>query len=214
MGNIFLVKRASRASEAFSLMMKTNNCLRLRVLTRNTRLHLVYVVYVSSTGVCVLNWCTCPHLANMSSPRIDAHVFQWAPLLSMRTKNYAPTVQCWSPLKAWMVTVVWTDATMPCLSKAFQWDPLHETNNYKKAKMKAGWQTIIGNELARFLMGTILLVGEWAERARHSQICSIEIRDIMRLSMLSPTFPLRGKIWGGVGIRQNRKSNAPTLGQY
>ena len=81
------------ASEAFSLVMKTNNCLRLRVLTSNACLHLAYVsspgvrvltwrnvsspgVHMSSTGVCVLNWHMCPYLANMSSSRIDAHVFQ------------------------------------------------------------------------------------------------------------------------------------------
>ena len=32
---------------------------------------------------------------------------------------------------------------------------------------------------ARFLMGTIFLVGERAKRARHSQVCSIENRDNM-----------------------------------
>ena len=37
---------------------------------------------------------------------------------------------------------------------------------------------------------------------------------LMRLSMLSPTPPLSGKVWGRVGIRQNQKSNAPPLGQY
>ena len=40
MGTIFFSKRAS---EAFSVVMKTNNCLRLRVLTRNACLHLSYV---------------------------------------------------------------------------------------------------------------------------------------------------------------------------
>ena len=75
------VSGTSRASEAFSLVMKTNKCLRLRVLTRNACLHLAYVsspAYVSSTGVCILNWHTFPHLANMSSLRIDVDVFQCA----------------------------------------------------------------------------------------------------------------------------------------
>ena len=34
------------------------------------------------------------------------------------------------------------------------------------------------NDLARPVMGTIFLVGERAKRARHSQVCSIENRDI------------------------------------
>ena len=34
------------------------------------------------------------------------------------------------------------------------------------------------NELARPVMGTIFLVGERAKRARHSQVCSIENRDM------------------------------------
>ena len=68
-----LSKRAKR-----SLVMKTNNCLRLRVLSPG--------VHVSSTGVRM-----CPQLAyvsspgeyvfasNMSSPRIDAQAFQRGP---------------------------------------------------------------------------------------------------------------------------------------
>ena len=48
-----LIKRASDANKVFSLVMKTHNILRLRVLTR----------------------LTCPHLAYVSSPRRDAHVF-------------------------------------------------------------------------------------------------------------------------------------------
>ena len=59
MGTIFLVKRASEASEAseaFSLVMKTHNCLRLRGLTRNT--------------------CPTWRTAYVSSHRIDTHVFQ------------------------------------------------------------------------------------------------------------------------------------------
>ena len=64
-GNHLLVKRASGATKVFSLVLKTNNCLRLRVLTRNTCLHLVYV---SSPGVRILNWRMCPQLAYMSSP--------------------------------------------------------------------------------------------------------------------------------------------------
>ena len=57
---IIIFKRARGASEAFSLVMKTNNCLRIHVLTRNACLH---QECVSSPGVCVLNWRTCPHLA-------------------------------------------------------------------------------------------------------------------------------------------------------
>ena len=34
------------------------------------------------------------------------------------------------------------------------------------------------NDFARPVMGTIFLVGERAKRARHSQVCSIENRDI------------------------------------
>ena len=34
------------------------------------------------------------------------------------------------------------------------------------------------NDLTRPVMGTIFLVGERAKRARHSQVCSIENRDI------------------------------------
>ena len=73
-----IIKRVSgmsRASEAFSLVMKTNKCLRLRVLARNACLHLAYV---STTGICILNWHTFPHLVNMSSLRIDVDVFQRA----------------------------------------------------------------------------------------------------------------------------------------
>ena len=69
MGTIFLViKRASRASEAFSLVMKTNNCLRLCVLTRMC-LHLAYTSSpgMSSTGACVLNWHVRPQLEYASS---------------------------------------------------------------------------------------------------------------------------------------------------
>ena len=44
-----IIKRASGASKAFSLVMNSNNCLRIRVLTRNACLHLVNM---SSTGIC------------------------------------------------------------------------------------------------------------------------------------------------------------------
>ena len=88
--DIHIIKRASGGSEAFSLVMKTHNFFRLRVLTRNTCLHLVYV---SSPGVCVHNWHICPQLAYVSSP--GEHVFALnryacpsmsTPLLGMRTK--------------------------------------------------------------------------------------------------------------------------------
>ena len=104
-----IIKRANGASVAFSLVMKTNNVSGylsspgIRVFTRNTRLHQEYAsspgYYVSSPGVSVLNWHMRHQLANvsstcimcrqlayesasgeyMSSPRIDAHVFQRAP---------------------------------------------------------------------------------------------------------------------------------------
>ena len=59
-------KRASGSSEACSLVMKTNNCLRLRVLTRNACRYPTYtcphpaymcpqLAYASSTGVPVLS---------------------------------------------------------------------------------------------------------------------------------------------------------------
>ena len=69
----YIIKRVSEASKAFSLVMKTHNCRRLRVLTRHTCPH---QAYVSSPGVHVLTRSKCPHLAYMSSPRIHAHVFQ------------------------------------------------------------------------------------------------------------------------------------------
>ena len=47
-----LVKRASGVSEAFSLVMKSNNSLGIRVLTRNVSLHLAYM---SPLGEHVLN---------------------------------------------------------------------------------------------------------------------------------------------------------------
>ena len=56
-GELFMHSRGGqevikRASTAFSLVMKSNNCLRLRVLTRNACLHLAYV---SPLGERVLN---------------------------------------------------------------------------------------------------------------------------------------------------------------
>ena len=50
--SVQLIKRASGASKAFSPVMKSNNCLRIRVLTRNACLHLAYV---SPLGERVLN---------------------------------------------------------------------------------------------------------------------------------------------------------------
>ena len=123
-----------RTSEAFSLVMTTHNCLR----------H----TYVSS-------------------PRIDMHAFQSrvqraSPLLSMRIKYYTPTIPYSSPLNAWKVTVVWTDATMlPFNVISTLWSTpeiiLSSKRIYKKAKMKRGLHWI-GNELTRFLMVTIFLV--------------------------------------------------------
>ena len=75
--------------------VKTQNCLRPRVLT----------------------WSMCPHLAYVSSPRIDPHVFQsWAlqapPLLGCVHKKSRAYHSVFKSLKAWKVNVVWTDATM------------------------------------------------------------------------------------------------------
>ena len=108
------VSGASGASEAFSLVMKTNNCLRLCALTRNACLH---------RRTCPHLAYTCPQLVYVSSP--GDYVFASNRHASLSTnpspsKNYAPTIPCSSPLKALTETVVWTDATMPCLSKAFQ----------------------------------------------------------------------------------------------
>ena len=69
MGTSFLIKRVS---EAFSLVMKTHNCLNLLFYTRNMCPHLVYVY---SHAVYVLNWHTCPHLAYVSSP--DVQILCW-----------------------------------------------------------------------------------------------------------------------------------------
>ena len=49
---MYLYLIIKRASEAFSLVMKSNNCLRIRVLTRNACFHLAYV---SPLGEHVLN---------------------------------------------------------------------------------------------------------------------------------------------------------------
>ena len=46
------------------------------------------------------------------------------------------------------------------------------------------------NDLARPVMGTIFLVGERAKRARHSQVCSIENRDIYIIVRKYVTFAL------------------------
>ena len=95
-----------QASEAFYLVIKTNNCLRIRVLT----IHLVYI----------LNWHTCPHLANMSSPRIEAQVFQPAP----PPLGYAHKISCAYHRVLKSIKSLdgdrGMDRCMPCLSKAFQ----------------------------------------------------------------------------------------------
>ena len=106
--------------------MKTNNCLRLRVLTRNRCLHLAYVsspgvrilnwyvVYASSTGVRVLTSGVrvLSPLANnvFASNRRASHSTSPTPSGVRTQKNHAPTVLCSSPLKAWTETMVWTDA--------------------------------------------------------------------------------------------------------
>ena len=72
MGTIFLVKRASEASEAFSLVMKTHNCLRLRGLTRNTCPHLAYGVHVlaSNRHACL----SVPGTTSPSPLRVSTHI--------------------------------------------------------------------------------------------------------------------------------------------
>ena len=83
---------------------------------------------MSSPGVRVLKWRMRPQLVYVSSPGEYVFVSNRRACLSMsphsflgmHAKNHAPTIPGSSPLKAWTVTVVWTDATMPCLSKAFQ----------------------------------------------------------------------------------------------
>ena len=110
--------------------MKTNNCLRLRVLTRNRCLHLAYV---SSPSVRVLTWRAYPQLVYASSTGVRVltsgvrvlsplanNVFASNRRASLSTsptpsgvrtqKNHVPTVLCSSPLKAWTETMVWTDA--------------------------------------------------------------------------------------------------------
>ena len=66
------IERESIAREAFSLVMKTYICLRLRVLTRNACRHLEYV---SSPGISVFTWSTCSHLAYVSS--LGVNVLMW-----------------------------------------------------------------------------------------------------------------------------------------
>ena len=63
--DIYSIKRVSKA---FSLVMKTNNCLRLRVLTWHTCPHLAYVSSpgIRVLGIRVFTWRTCPHLAYMA----------------------------------------------------------------------------------------------------------------------------------------------------
>ena len=77
-----IIKRASGASKAFSLVMKTNNYLRLRVFSRNACLHLAYV---SIAGVRVFNWRSmCPQLAYMSSLGEYVFISNRRACLSMR----------------------------------------------------------------------------------------------------------------------------------
>ena len=131
LSEVIIIKRASGASEAFCPVMKTNNCLRIRVLTMSACLHLAYA---SSSGVHVRTWRIYLHL--------DMSFNQPLPLLGMHTKYHAPTIPCSSPLKAWMVTVVWTKhhvSTIPCssplnavLCRAFQrhFNKVHTRNSY------------------------------------------------------------------------------------
>ena len=130
-----LSERASGASEAFSLVMKNNNCLRIRVLTRNACLHLAYV----SFGVHVLTCCTCPQLANMSSPSTSPSP-SW-----VYGKNYHPVFQTIKSLDGDR-GVDRCHYAVPFKGISITSTPvfhLNETNNYKKAKMKGGlsWMT-------------------------------------------------------------------------
>ena len=55
------------------------------------------------------------------------------------------------------------------------------------------YKIISSYELARPIMGTIVLVGERAKRARHSQVCSIENRGYIYIYILEKWFPLWGE---------------------
>ena len=110
-GEKLMTKIIKQASEAFSLVMKTPNCLRLCVLTRNMCPHLMYM---SSTGVQILNWRMCPHLAYRSSPSECVLASNRCVCLSVPStmspstswvcaqKNHTPTIPCSSPIKASM----------------------------------------------------------------------------------------------------------------
>ena len=116
--DVALIKRAS---EVFSIVMKTHNCLRR--------------TYVSS-------------------PRLDAHGFQSrAQRVPPPLENAHKKARAYHPvfkLKAWKVTVVWTDATMPPFNvisirstPEIVLSSYKKTKNNKKEKMKGGlgWMT-------------------------------------------------------------------------
>ena len=142
-------QRASGASEAFSLVMKSNNCLRIRVLPRNACLHLAYM-----------------------SP-LGKRVHNWRMQLAPPTLGYAYKISCAYHPAYKSIKSLDGDRGMdrchyavPFKSISIRSKPeivlsSKQTNNYKKAKIKGGlsWMTTIkGNELARFLKGTIFLV--------------------------------------------------------
>ena len=75
---------------------------------------------MSSPGARVLTWRKCPQLAYASSTGVHVRILTWRICRRLDTKNHAPTIPGSSLLKAWTVTVVWTNATKPCHSKIFQ----------------------------------------------------------------------------------------------
>ena len=86
-----LIKQASRASEAFPLVRKTNNCPRIRVLTRYSCFH---QAYMSSPGIHVLTWRACHQQAYVVSNRCACLSTTPLPLLGMHTKYHAPKISC------------------------------------------------------------------------------------------------------------------------
>ena len=123
---------------------------------------------MSSPGIHVFTWCTCPLLAYVSSPGVrlayirpqlvyvsssGEYVFTsnrrsflsscLSPLLGMYTKNHASIIPCSSPVKAWTVTSVWTDDTMPCLSSAFHEGPHQKLFIYLN-ETKGAWLCVWG----------------------------------------------------------------------
>ena len=74
------------------------------------------------------------------SPAFQSWAQRAPPPLGMRTKNHALTILCSSPLKAWKVIVIWTDATMPLFNiisiRPTPEIDLSSTINYKLQEVK------------------------------------------------------------------------------